>query len=562
VANKSPRSLRAASGGYKLRFNLSKFHSEIGAILGQDVVSPGLPGGHSADLSAGPSAALRSYLLGELLSKFDDGLARPEKEAATWEKFHEAESLCFRTNQKLSVLGLRGPYEQAITLARNVADRILGKFDWDEAAKFFGFGPGATTRLPRTRSDAVYKYSGNPETTIGNAILADAAIRSDPFWKQILPELGDEGVGYCKVVSGNRIVTVPKNYKTDRTIAIEPDMNMYIQKGIGGLMRKRLRIAGCDLDDQTRNQRLACIGSFSGRLATIDLSMASDTVSRVLVQRFIRPDWLEALEQCRSPFGVLPSGEKIFYQKFSSMGNGYTFELESLIFYSLALAWCHIHGEEMSRVSVYGDDIILPTAVAESFCGLLDFLGFKPNEKKSYWTGPFRESCGKHYYHGHEITPFYVRRKVRHLRDLFLLHNNLQRWLWRSGDLLDAEALRRITDLLVVLRQLAPSFWRNPRLPDGFGDGAFIGVFDQLHLTPHPGGWECWVVEVLVPDSEVLYVDEPGLLPKGMRALYRRPRGTLAGLVPVPCEPIPVYPVREKAARRRKIIVQQYALGP
>jgi hypothetical protein len=500
--------------------------------------------------------------LAELLSKFDDGAVNPEKEATTWERFHEAEALCFETNQRLTALGF-GPYQQALSLARKIADRILGPFDWDLAAKFFDFGPGATTRVPRRRADAAYKFSGNPETTIGCAILADAAIRHTPYWTSSISELPpEEGLGYCKIVPGNRIITVPKNYKTDRTIAIEPDMNMYVQKGIGAVMRQRLRLAGCNLDDQTRNQRLAQIGSLCGTLATIDLSMASDTVSRVLTSMMIREDWLLALEQVRSPFGVLPSGEKIFYQKFSSMGNDTTFPLESLIFYSLALAWCHIHGEEVSRVSVYGDDIILPSAVAESFSGLLSYCGFKVNSKKSYWAGPFRESCGKHYFQGHEISPFYVKTKVRHLTDLFLLHNNLQRWLWRSWGLLSETEIQGVEKLLCTLRNLAPSDWRRQRLPDGYGDGAFVGVFDQLHLEPHPDGWEAWQIEVFLPLSEVEYVDVPGLLPKAMRCLYRRPRRPLVGYVYSPDETeFSVYPARETAARKVNIIVPQYALG-
>jgi hypothetical protein len=148
-------------------------------------------------------------------------------------------------------------------------------------------------------------------------------------------------------------------------------MNIYVQKGIGGVIRNRLRSIGINLDDQTKNQRLAKIGSFSGRLATIDLSMASDCISRLIVEKLIRSDWLLALGQCRSPIGVLPSGRKIFYQKYSSMGNGYTFELETLIFLSLAYAWARLHGEDVDRISVYGDDIIVPSTMAEGFCGLL-----------------------------------------------------------------------------------------------------------------------------------------------------------------------------------------------
>jgi hypothetical protein len=559
MASVTPGSLRAANV-VEIRFPLKRLHTSLGDILGLDVQSPGVPGGNSPDLSDGLTTAGSTYLLGEILSKFDDGKVSAAKVSLTWERFHEAERLCYETNQRLAVWGLSGPYESELLLARKVAAKILGRFDWDAAAKDMGWGPGASTRLPRRMSDAAFKYSGNPETTIGCATLANVAICYNPHWEQCLTDLGEEGVGYCKIVPGNRIVTVPKNYKTDRTIAIEPCMNMYVQKGIGGLMRRRLRRAGCNLDDQSRNQRLAQVGSLTGTLATIDLSMASDTVSREIVSKLIRQDWLFALEQSRCPFGVLPSGEKIFYQKFSSMGNGFTFELETTIFLSLALACCHLMGEETSRVSVYGDDIILPSAVAERFLGLLQFCGFKANEKKSFSTGPFRESCGKHFFRGHEVTPFYVKKEVTTLPDLFLIHNKLKRFVDRSVWLSDLQR-KQMLDLCKWVRSYAPAKWRKPRLPDGYGDGAFIGVFDEITPKLHPGGWECWVVNVIVEKTKVIYVDIPGLLPKALRSIYARPRDHLSGWLPLDESPIEVHPSQGGGYREVKILIPQYALG-
>jgi hypothetical protein len=333
-------------------------------------------------------------------------------------------------------------------------------------------------------------------------------------------------------------------------------MNMYVQKGIGAMIRRKLRFAGCNLDDQTRNQRLARVGSVSGRLATIDLSMASDTISREIVTKLLPHDWTEAMEHCRSAFGVLPSGEKIFYQKFSSMGNGFTFELESLIFYALTLAWCHHHGEEVSRVSVYGDDIILPTAVAASFCGLLEFCGFKTNERKSYWTGRFRESCGKHYFSGHEVSPFFVRRPVTRLTDLFLLHNNLYRWLERS-EWIDLEERDQVRQLLRRIRSYAPAKWRKPRLFDGYGDGAFIGSFDEVTPRRASHGLECWEVKILAEIPLRSKIDVPGLMPSALKKIQGN------GLSPfhkVP-EPVSVYPTMGTRVKEIKILIPQYALG-
>jgi hypothetical protein len=430
-----------------------------------------------------------SLLMKEVFSKYDDGSPSPEKETLTWKRFHEAEHLCLAANERIAKW--RWYDEPFWVRVRARIRETLGQFDWDECSKFFAFGPGATTRLPRSRSFMAYKYSGTPESTAGNAALAEAAIAVLPLWKQSVVYRPEGPGNLVKIVPGNSIITVPKNYKTDRTIAKEPDMNIYIQKGIGRVIRYRLKSVGINLDDQTPNQLGALEGSITGQLATMDLSMASDTVACRLVEWLLPPDWGHALELARSPIGVLPSGEFVHYQKFSSMGNGYTFELETLIFWAIAQECCcpdNIWRKDTS-VRVYGDDIVIPTP----FYGLLESklteVGFKPNPGKSFFEGPYRESCGKHYFQGMDVTPFYVRKKVETLDRLFLAHNNVFRWGQRTGI--------EVCEALTSLRSLSPSYWREPRLPDGFGDGAFIGNVDELRLDAHPHGWEYWQVKVL-----------------------------------------------------------------
>lgn len=460
-----------------------------------------------------PSEFAYAYLFSEVFSKFDDGKPSPEKSRVTWERFHAAEEQCRLSNEFLKAerssrrFFAREDGQGLLWSAAQKIRSILGDFNWDDAETYFGWGPGASTRLPRRRANAAYKYSGRPDSTIQNAALGTACIMRSPLWQEGLTF--EEDSGYCNIVAGNRIVTVPKNYKTDRTIAIEPDMNMYVQKGLGGLMRRRLRRAGIDLDDQTRNQRLALVGSFAGTLATIDMSMASDTISHEIVRQLLPPDWYEALGQCRSPVGVLPSGEVISYQKFSSMGNGYTFELETLIFYGLCLAVADLLGEKDHRVAVYGDDIIVPTAMVPKLLELLKYSGFTPNIKKTHVSGPFRESCGKHYFLGHDVTPFYVKRPVRVLTDLFLLHNQIYRWVSRmrwDKDLPRSELRSVVTDL----RKQAPSRWRKPRIPDHYGDGAFIGTFDECTPPRAPFGLEGYRVGLLAAVSRSSEIEIKG----------------------------------------------------
>lgn len=484
----------------------------------KDVFSP-----YSQDLpplsGSDPQAFATDYLLAEVFSKYDDGKSSLSKEQVAWERFKSAEDICHTTNARFRstmnspVFYRQGSVRSILYTASRKIMGALGPFCWDEASMYFGFGPGSTTRLPRSRSHKVFKYSGRPETTIGNAALGSAAImQKAPLWTEGLDF--QEESGYCEIVPGNRIITVPKNYKTDRVIAIEPCMNSYVQKGIGGLIRRRLCRVGVDLSDQTRNQRLARVGSLSGLLATIDLSMASDTLSTELVRCLLPPDWFSAMEQCRSLKGLLPTGEWLLYSKFSSMGNGFTFELESLIFWALSQTCIEHLKLSDRRMAVYGDDIIVPAAAVPLLKSVLEFCGFAYNTKKTHVEGPFRESCGKHFLNGCDVTPFFIRRETKSLSDLFLLHNNLKRWAIRTEQNLDQRLA--VYETMLALRKLAPKVWQRPRLPDGMGDGAFIGSFDECLPKLHPQfrklGFEGFSVKILTNVSDIVKQDLIGQL--------------------------------------------------
>lgn len=543
------RYVKTRTGVGRIGFSNQHFLGQVATLTG---ISPVGELGRETPLDLTSLEGARgSLLLRELYSKYDDGKPSPEKGIETWKRFHAAEALCRETNFWVPRTFRYDPYWARV---RARIRQTLGLFSWDECAKGFAFGPGGTTRLPRSRAQAAYKYSGIPESTSGNSDLGRCAIRIIPLWEHNVRSNGGFQGDLVKVVPGNRIITVPKSYKTDRTIAKEPCMNIYIQKGIGRVIRNRLKRVGVDLNDQTLNQIAARKGSIDGTLATIDLSMASDTLSYELVSFLLPNDWCLGLELSRSPVGTLTSGEVIRYQKFSSMGNGYTFELESLIFWAIAQeVCCRYTNEKDSRVCVYGDDIVVPTEKAPQVLHRLFQAGFKPNGQKTFTEGPYRESCGKHYYLGHEITPFYVRKPVDKLTRLFLCHNNLQRWLQR-GD------MTNVSEILTGLRELAPAAWRRPRLPDGFGDGAFIGAVDELRLDSHPLGWECWISEVLqssseelqdlVPDGQVLASLKANTTDVSSDELQRcNLHETLSGL-----------PVKEGRVQVAKVCIQRYPL--
>lgn len=270
--------------------------------------------------------------------------------------------------------------------------KVLGPFDTflRSLPEYIKVTSGATASRSRKDSLRPLRLSKRAECYPGSLPYLDA-----------LSKFFGYGSFKGKVTRTNRVEFVPKNYKTDRTIACEPEGAVALQLAFDRFTKMRLRKFGIDLSDQSRNQDLAREGSIYDNLSTIDLSMASDTVSFNAVALLLPNDWLTFLKRNRAEFGGGSVDCK--YAKFSSMGNGATFALETLIFFSA----CKAVGSK--RCSVYGDDIIIEAELTCDLIKLLGFLGFVVNEDKSFTSGPFRESCGGNYYAGCDITPFYVR---------------------------------------------------------------------------------------------------------------------------------------------------------
>jgi hypothetical protein len=262
-----------------------------------------------------------------------------------------------------------------------------------------------------------------------------------------------------------RVVLVPKTLKTPRIIAIEPTAMQYAQQGILESFEKAIRTDDnarnfIQWDSNVPNQELAKLGSLYGDLATLDLSEASDRVSNQLVRTMLRnhPHLGEAVDATRSRKAeVLVRDEKkiIRLAKFASMGSALCFPMESLVFMTVIFLGIQ---KELRRplttddiksfrgqVRTYGDDIIVPVRYVRSVVSELETFGFKVNASKSFWTGYFRESCGKDYYKGEDVSVVRVRRvfptqrsDAQEIISMVSLRNQLyKRGLWRTTRYLD-----------------------------------------------------------------------------------------------------------------------------
>ena len=360
------------------------------------------------------------------------------------QRFTSSEDICHSTNARLIKARRSGFYPLGVGsilhAAQRKISRVLGSFKPSIVLDGGGWGPGATLDIRRRAAFPDTKMCQLPiSCTPLNLPAFVSTVQADLHWSAALLNVNpDDIVGPFSFLrncfalgSVCEIACVPKNAKTDRVIAKEPTANGFIQKAYGSYIRKRLKRFGVDLDNQTLNQHAAKCAYERG-LATLDLKAASDTVALELVYELLPVDWSNALYSCRSPSALLPDGKEIFLRKFSSMGNGFTFELESLIFWALSSA---VLDEFTNRkeVFVYGDDIVVPSEVVPQLVTVLNYCGFQVNMDKSFWDGPFYESCGKHYFEGHEVTPIYQKQTSDNSLELCRLGNRIIRRSARSA---------------------------------------------------------------------------------------------------------------------------------
>lgn len=399
-------------------------------------------------------------------------------EGAAYLKFAEAEARCKTTNTAFAdgypSVTVKGYSARSIChMIRRKITSILGEAPMLEDLHC-SFGPGASTTCKK-KTSAKWKLSSQLSVSkdARDSVTTLASLYPRLAWETLKLDVGE-------------ISFVPKSAKTHRSIMVEPLLNTFVQRGIGSVMKRRLSRAGCNLYDQSINREAALCGSRDGNYATVDLSSASDNISKQVVKCLLPWEWFELLSTWRTGIAYYKQENRYFVlEKFSSMGNGFTFELESCIFYATALVACDLAGvrpqKGVLRASVYGDDIIVPTDAVTLLYSLLDLLGFSVNEAKSFSDGPFRESCGGDFLLGVDVRPFYVKDTITDAR-LVAMSNHV----CRSG--FPDQTYRRLIESFI-----------NPRNqkfgPEGYGDGHLIGY--EFDRKPHKReyGYEGYLFE-------------------------------------------------------------------
>lgn len=393
------------------------------------------------DVHCANSINFRNAYMGYNLNRKIEAIGTDEEQAEmiarTIEAFFDTEAACSHINSNGVSYGPDTLDPWIILRARQLIADVIGvapPVDWFQEASFSG---GASTSRKRSDAHPALKWWASPSLHVTPLCLKHLLKLFDSMgdlgciWENpgaLSTMEPDFARSFIKIVPGSRLDTVEKNYKVRRVILIEPDGNMLLQKAVGSIIRKCLKKVGIDLNDQTRNQRLAFAGSITGLLATLDLKSASDSIALFIARLLLPTAWYELLYDLRSHLVMKPDGSWHKLEKLSSMGNGFTFEVESLIFWALTQATVDRLKPEDRRVGIYGDDIVVATAVATQLTSVLNQCGFQLNAEKSFWTGYFRESCGKHYHNGLDVTPVYIKGDLSSLEERFRLYNQLHNW--------------------------------------------------------------------------------------------------------------------------------------
>lgn len=195
-----------------------------------------------------------------------------------------------------------------------------------------------------------------------------------------------------------RASSVPKNRASVRYVSSEPASFMFAQLALMKWLDSettRLFKTRVSLHDASVHTKLL---SKPG-MVTIDLSNASDMVSRRLVREIFPKDVVDMLFACRSTFLRLPDKRIIPCRAIAPMGNGFCFRILSLV----CAAACQVSCDH--KWSVYGDDIICHRDDISSVIRCLGEFGLVVNYQKTCPCN-YIESCGVELYKGVEITPF------------------------------------------------------------------------------------------------------------------------------------------------------------
>lgn len=446
-----------------------------------------------------------------LLRKYKGLKTNIDTKAAAIESFRKGEAHCMETNRRFRYPTV-DPLNQGVNVWLHNAftrkiSRILGDYRREDFFSLGSWGPGSSISISGNDTGAVRKFRFERQITSKlYAIVKDELSTEYPNW---FPN--QDAVDALLPHDCSHLLTVHKNATTDRTIFKESGITTWFQKSLGTSIRYALMRYGYDLNSTERSKELARRGSLTGSIATVDFENASNTISYLMVLNSITDYvWFTLLDACRTPSYTTDKGKTTNqFEMFSSMGNGYTFELESLIFVAAAEV-CHDYlGLAYDDISVHGDDITISVQALDLYRDFCKYLGFTVNDTKTFSSGTFRESCGSYFNLGRDVKPFFLKEKSSNAKSIYKLANatNLAAHRYSNYSGRDGR-FRGVHAFLVEQLPAALRLWGTLIQ----GDVCMHVDFDEACPTVSGDGLEGYLVPSLIDSPVQLESTSPAVL--------------------------------------------------
>jgi len=447
------------------------------------------------------SAYFEDVAASAMFKKLVDLPISVDKTAATIAKWKAAEHQCYRANQRLYQFK-RGfvqhdPASAAIARHLDGIRKIIKSWIGESPPRAIegGFSPGATLSDRGWQSTIAHKISNVPTTTHQYETFGFRHIIGT-LWHHNMVDADKTP----SIVRGGEFFTVPKTALIERGAEFQPSWNIWVQLGYGRTLKRLLRAntgltlaqgnlmkgLGWDIAKaQAVHGEVARTASVDRAFCTLDLSSASDTIAKTLVEVLLPERWYRELDAIRTHYVTVREDnvDRVYLlEKFSSMGNGFTFELETIIFAAIA---CYVTrqagywGELGFDVFVYGDDIIVRDELFSDVKSLLNFCGFDLNTAKSFkGSDKFRESCGGDFFNGANVRPFYPEKSQNlELGEIVAFANGIR----HCSERLEALTGKSLNRVWFYVLSLLPKGVAKCRGPARFGDNV---VYD-----PNRGSW-------------------------------------------------------------------------
>lgn len=403
------------------------------------------------------------------LKKFrDPNLKSKLLDIPTYQKFLDIRDHLLDIRRDLFLPDVTDRFYGRIRMSDSARDRTLKRahFLWSNAFRDFSIdewflackhSSGSSQGVPFVDTTMEAKWTF-PLTITEDAIpVMDAYFAYDKELYAAVLEFNavkiSQGICQYAIVTGSKATTVPKTDKINRMIGIEATCNMFLQQGLMVWLVDKISLCfGLDFrNSQNKHKELALLYSITRTGATIDFTSASDCTLLDYVKWLCSstPLLFASLDAIRSKVITLPVSRDVLTLEdtvfdlpmISTMGNATTFPLETLVFVTIALASLSHkehdnlsllpNWEDLTKVSVFGDDCIVPVDIADHFIEVCTSIGYLVNKEKTF-TGDygFRESCGGDYFYYHDVRPIFLGTPVSNRRSalapwLYSLINNI-----------------------------------------------------------------------------------------------------------------------------------------